>query len=216
MSRAVLISKVSAFIPPSLPFVLGSDKLERCWRRHVQNPPVTDLWLWISATGNDEALFLERVPPTCTDTWAAHGQQTGSTGPGEAQSSSPCCYLHSFWAFKKKKNLGSGLSSSMRSTPRSTAGTSGSDQNIWVLLGTLRFRLSQHSQPLGWNFFEARRYRLMSTTVQIPEMLLDVQNHIRASQDAAVSESRGGEFRVFALPPVRALASLKYTYITHI
>lgn len=82
--------------------------------------------------------------------------------------------------------LRSGLTSSIRSTPRSMAGTSGSDQNIWVLLGTLRFRLSQHSQPLGWNFFEVCRYRLMSTTVQIPEMLLDFQNHIRAAQDAAV------------------------------
>lgn len=35
----------------------GSDKLERCWRRHLRNPPVTDWWLWISTTGNDEVLF---------------------------------------------------------------------------------------------------------------------------------------------------------------
>ncbi|TWW58292.1 GDP-mannose 4,6 dehydratase [Takifugu flavidus] len=39
----------------------------------------------------------------------------------------------------------------------------------------------------------------MSTTVQIPEMLLDFQNHIRAGQDAAVRAR--AEFRVFDLPP---------------
>lgn len=114
---------------------------------------------------------------------------------------------------KKQKTWGSGLSSSIRSTPRSTAGTSGSNQNIWVLLGTLRFKLSQHSQPLRWNFFEVCSCRPMSTTVQIPEMLLDFQNHIRAGQDAAVRAR--AEFRVFDLPPVGGLALVKPAVFGH-
>lgn len=158
----------------------GSDELKPCWRGHVRNRPVTDLWLWISPAENDESIFSSAPPHLHTlkpaQTPGCLSLQTGSArGQLKPQASSASSYLHSFRAFNK--NLGSGLSSSIPRTPGSTAGASGSDQNIWVLLGTPRLRLSQHSQPLCWNFFEVCRSRLMSTTVQIPAMLLDFQNH---------------------------------------
>lgn len=43
----------------------GSDKLRQCWRRCVRIQPVTDLWLSVSTTRNDEAFWLLYVP-TCT------------------------------------------------------------------------------------------------------------------------------------------------------
>lgn len=133
-------------------------------------------------TGNTSAFVL--VP---TDSRVKAGQRTDFPHlPAFASSSS---YQQRF--FLVKKSAGSGLSSSVKIPARSKMRASGSGWNIWVCRGcreTVGSRLSQRSRTLYLIFFEVCLCSLMSTTVQIPETLLDFQNHIIVSQHAALRE----------------------------
>lgn len=211
MRRALHTTKVSSFIPPSQQMKLGAFcvvKEVRRWSDAGGGTLEINQWqicgcgsqqlemmkLYFQVRPHLHTLKPEQTPggPPAASMFL----HTGNSGTDGA--SVLVRMLLSSFMLGVQKNLGSGLSSSIRSTPGSTSGTSGSDQNIWVLLGTLRFRLSQHSQPLGWNFSEVCRYRLMSTTVQIPEMLL-LSSKTTTEPARMQSQSRAGTFSLIRL-----------------
>lgn len=142
MSRAVLItSQVSAFIPPSLrAFCLVKEVIS--WSDAGGGTLEIHQWQ-IGGSGSqplEMMKFYFRCVPTCTHLTQHRCQLAPPAASMLLQAAAQATMKP-----PSSSVLGSGLSSSIRRTQRSMAGTSGSDQNIWVLLGTLRFPLSQHS-----------------------------------------------------------------------
>lgn len=184
----------------------ASDKSRRCWRRCVRNWPVTDLWLWVYTTRNDEALsgiflfvffFLlvclhlhTHIPaqtPGCI--------QTQHTLFLQKDNSVRTLEWNSFFLFIPS----SSPSSSIQTPASSKVRTSGSGWNIWVCWGHgdrgLQ-TLTEFSAALSDFLWSLCIHSLMSTTVQIPETLLDFPNHIIVSQHATLRErEREGEER---------------------
>lgn len=164
-----------------------------------RNWPVTDLWLSVWTTRNDVALpffspaFCWECVPTCTHSYQLTHLAAGWSLPPpcnyiqaavcllKGKTHFSCSSLHVPVAFPNSvgvvldiKSPAKGLSSSIkkptrsRSEPLGLVGTSVSTGDM----ETLASRLSQRSLPLYLIFFEVCIRSLMSTTVQIPELLL--------------------------------------------
>lgn len=96
------------------------------------------------------------------------------------------------------------MSSSIKSPVRSKAGTSGSAEDTELQT------LTTFSAALSDFLWSLCIRSLVSTTVQIPEMRLDIQNHIIVSQHATLRERGRKELvflRMFDLSPVSGFVS---------